>query len=176
MAVSTAHMCKPARRQPRLAALLLAAAAVAVAPSALAQIRMPFQGAAKKPVEMKPPGFTPAKRTPLVTRANEFDSSSWFESMFGAMKAEEPGAQTQQLDLQAAGKLLVAMGSVVGGAMLADGAGLIYAADVLDVMDAQALLSEGLADGAEVNMDENLVNLQLALQDGTQKVITLFTK
>lgn len=110
-----------------------------------------------------------------MSRANELDSPSWFEGLFGAMNAQ-PGAQSQELDLPAAGKLLVAMGSVVGGAMLADGAGLIYAADVLDVMDAQALLSEGVANGADVTMEDGLVNLQLALQDGTQKVITLFAK
>jgi len=173
MAISAASMCKPARRQPRLAALLLAAAAVAaLAPSACAQVK---PVAPKSAAHSTKPGFTPARRTPLVSRANELESPSWFEGLFGAMNAQ-PGAQSQELDLPAAGKLLVAMGSVVGGAMLADGAGLIYAADVLDVMDAQALLSEGVANGADVTMEDGLVNLQLALQDGTQKVITLFAK
>jgi len=186
MAVTVASACRttPAsmlrrqgRRQPCLAALFMAAAAIAaLGPPARAQVRSPWQGGmvAKKTV-MKPPNFTPARRTPQAMRTQE-DPAAWFDNIFGFAKAAEAEVQSQPIGLQSVAQLLMAMGSVVGAAALADGAGLIYVADVLDVLDAQAILSEGQAVGAEVNLDENLVNLQLALQDGTKRIITLFTK
>mmetsp|Transcript_63071 Transcript_63071/g.162381 ORF Transcript_63071/g.162381 Transcript_63071/m.162381 type:complete len:181 (+) Transcript_63071:58-600(+) len=83
--------------------------------------------------------------------------------------------EERELQTQDATKLLVALGSIVGAASLADSAGLVYVADLLDIMDAQALISDGLAEAASLGQDENLINLQLALQDGTEKIITLFS-
>jgi len=150
-----------------------------VAPRAPATLKIPPRG-------MKPPNFTPAKRTPqnlqqtiAPTAPAGPEAPAWFRTLFGDLSSKMPAPSetpSRELELGAATKLLMAMGSVVGAAQLADGAGLIYAADVLDVLDAQAIISEGQASAAEINLDDNLVNLRLWLQDGTDHIITLFTK
>lgn len=166
-------------RQPCLIALLAAAAFVAavVPGSAFSQAKP----AAKK--AMKPPSFTPAKRTPqalaeTLEPAKKTQEPDWFTNLFGMTQESDSKSDASSIELALgdATKVLMAMGSVVGAASLADSAGLIYAADVLDVLDAQALISEGQAEAASVNMDDNLVNLQLALQDGSRRIVTLFAK
>mmetsp|Transcript_87404 Transcript_87404/g.225126 ORF Transcript_87404/g.225126 Transcript_87404/m.225126 type:complete len:182 (-) Transcript_87404:261-806(-) len=172
--LSAASWRRRARTQPCLLAVLLASALVAAAVAPMcAQSRVPPRGT-------KPPNFTPAKRTQRLQQTfapTGPEAPAWLQSLFGDLSSKTPSeTPSQELALSAATKLLMAMGSVVGAVQLADGAGLIYAADVLDVLDAQAIISEGQASLAEINLDDNLVNLRLWLQDGTDHIITLFTK
>lgn len=66
------------------------------------------------------------------------------------------------------------LGSIVAAVSYADSVGVIWVADMLEVFDAQALIADGQAAAASVTQDEDLIQMQLSLQDGTQRIINLF--
>lgn len=91
--------------------------------------------------------------------------------------ADRPGSSTTKfLDLSTTSQMLLAVGSVVGAVSFADSLGLLYVADVVEVLDAQALISEGQAAAASVMESDNFIQLQLSLKDGTQHFVDLFIK
>lgn len=102
----------------------------------------------------------------------------WIASLFGtnlAGAAATAGERANyRLALPEASRLLTAVGPTVDGATMSSSAGLAGAADVIDLMDAQELIREGQAATAALMLNDGLVQLQLALQDGNERIITLF--
>eukprot|EP00425_Heterocapsa_triquetra_P026293 CAMPEP_0195108308 /NCGR_PEP_ID=MMETSP0448-20130528/84638_1 /TAXON_ID=66468 /ORGANISM="Heterocapsa triquestra, Strain CCMP 448" /LENGTH=182 /DNA_ID=CAMNT_0040144829 /DNA_START=39 /DNA_END=587 /DNA_ORIENTATION=+ len=173
------------RRQLRLGAtlLLVSAAALALAPAAMAYRPGPQPRAyphrrpalrTQRSIEEKrtPQAAMWQASAPAVSPALVAD---WIGSLLPRSSAKSK-APVQQLAVQEAGKLLMAVGSAVGAAGLsADVGGLTYVADTIDVLDAQALITEGQAAAASLWQDQGLINLKLALQDGTERIITLLS-
>lgn len=94
---------------------------------------------------------------------------AWVSGLFrGAVSA-------RRLAMPEATRLLMAIGPIMGMAGTATEApGLAGVADVVDVLDAQEIIREGQAATAALLQNEDLIELQLALNDGSERVITLF--
>lgn len=94
---------------------------------------------------------------------------AWVSGLF------KGAVSTQRLAMPEATRLLMAIGPIMGMAgFAAEAPGLAGAADVVDVLDAQELIREGQAATAALLQNEDLIELQLALNDGSERVITLF--
>eukprot|EP00440_Ansanella_granifera_P059110 gb/GFBE01064071.1/.p1 GENE.gb/GFBE01064071.1/~~gb/GFBE01064071.1/.p1 ORF type:complete len:182 (+),score=53.78 gb/GFBE01064071.1/:1-546(+) len=93
----------------------------------------------------------------------------WVSGLF-----DGSAVSSQRLALPEATRLLMAIGPIMGMAAEADAAGLASVADVIEVLDAQELIREGQAATASLMQNNNLIELQLALEDGTERIITLF--
>eukprot|EP00439_Symbiodinium_sp_Y106_P070465 s2092_g12.t1 len=108
-------------------------------------------------------------RVPVAANLQKV-AAEWVNGLF------EDGSSRQHLALQEAARLLMTIAPIVS---LADQsgdsvAGLSSIADALDVLDAQELIREGQAAAASLQLDRDLIQLQLALDDGSEKVIDLF--
>lgn len=79
-----------------------------------------------------------------------------------------------ELAVDEAGKLLTAVAPVLGAVTIADAVGLIYVADLADILDAQMLINSGRAAAAALAQDDGLISLQILLTDGSDLIISLF--
>ncbi|CAJ1403918.1 unnamed protein product [Effrenium voratum] len=136
-------------RRWRLAALL-AAVVAATAPLGYAVAGRPSSKA----------------RSPTATAAMPEATLDWVSCLF------QDGRPKQRVALQEAARLLMTIGPIVS--MAGDYDGLSSIADAIDVLDAQELIREGQAAAASLQLDDDLIQLQLALEDGSEKVIDLF--
>jgi hypothetical protein len=94
---------------------------------------------------------------------------AWVSGLF------KGAVSTQRLAMPEATRLLMAIGPIMSMAgTAAEAPGLASVADVVDVLDAQEIIREGQAATAALLQNEDLIELQLALNDGTERVITLF--
>lgn len=95
----------------------------------------------------------------------------WVQGLFSSA----PDASSQRLALPEASRLLMAVGPIMGAATLVDsGVSFAGVADIIDILDAQELIREGEAALATLVQNDNFIELKLALEDGTDKIITLF--
>jgi|Transcript_70249 hypothetical protein len=175
-------------RLPKVCALLVAAAAALVLRPAVAQVRaaprgpgrayphrrVPFRTANIERENRKTPAAAAMGASMPAVSADVV--SDWVGGLLQQTSTRAHRKPVQNLAVQEAAKLLVAVGSVVRGAAGAsDISGYTYVADAFDMMDAQAIIAEGQATTASLWLDEGLVNLKLALQDGTEHIITLLS-
>jgi hypothetical protein len=185
-------MTRVAGRQARssarkVCALLVAAAAALVLRPAVAQVRPAPRGPGRAYPHRReafrtarigqnrkiPEAAAMGASTPAVSPDVVSD---WVGSLLQQTTTQAHRKPVQHLAVPEAAKLLVALGSVVGSAAgAADVSGYTYVADAFDMMDAQAIIAEGQADSASLWLDEGLVNLKLALQDGSEHIVTLLS-
>jgi len=126
--------------------------------------------AQKKPDEGKESAWSKWTQPPGSSKKPETSGNvvEWVQSIFAG------GEASQRLALPEASKLLLAVVPAMGVATLGDSMGLVGVADVFDLMDATELIREGEAATASILQNDDLIQLQMNLQDGSARLITLF--
>jgi len=79
-----------------------------------------------------------------------------------------------ELAVEEAGKLLMTVAPIMGAVTLADSLGLIYVADLSDILEGQMLINSGKAASAALAQEGGRINLQLLLRDGSARMVELF--
>mmetsp|Transcript_45110 Transcript_45110/g.104521 ORF Transcript_45110/g.104521 Transcript_45110/m.104521 type:complete len:214 (-) Transcript_45110:106-747(-) len=124
-----------------------------------------------------PPGMGPVvmrSTSPGVSKQVEQWVRSLIDSMpKDALTSGRVGA-FYELAVEEAGRVLMAVAPVMGAVTLADSLGLIYVADVADILDAQYLINSGQAATATLAQAGGRINLQLLMRDGSDFIIELF--
>ncbi|CAE8585804.1 unnamed protein product [Polarella glacialis] len=171
--------CGARRSCKALAALVIVtilgatAALIDFATAQRAAFTMPDLGTRLRPLSLSRGQGTRAASqcaaTPRKKGSTDVDKN-WFLDSAGG---RETGTQ-KDLKLTDATRVLMALGSVVASVGLADSLGIVYVADVFEVLDAQALITQGQAAAASIVQEGDLTQMQLLLRDGTERMIRLF--
>lgn len=173
------HKLRRTRRPSSFLATLVAVAVAAIASPKLGGILAflaPVGGGLRRSCVQ---GSLRGDRAPRAARCCERrvfprdNDAKTFSRLSFADRFKGSGVQ-KDLDLSVASKVLMGLGSIVAAVSYADSVGVIWVADMLEVFDAQALIADGQAAAASVTQDEDLIQMQLSLQDGTQRIINLF--
>jgi len=123
------------------------------------------------------PGMTPVvmrSTSPGVSKQVEHWVRTLIDSMpKDALNSGRVGA-FYELAVEEAGRLLMAVAPVMGAVTLADSLGLIYVADMSDILSAQSMINSGQAATATLAQAGGRINLQLLMRDGSDFMIELF--
>mmetsp|Transcript_147 Transcript_147/g.222 ORF Transcript_147/g.222 Transcript_147/m.222 type:complete len:225 (+) Transcript_147:102-776(+) len=129
------------------------------------------------------PRSTP-KSSPVVMRGTSpgvpKQVEMWVRDLIDSMPKDALKTQSNnvgafyELAVEEAGKLLMTVAPIMGAVTLADSLGLIYVADLSDILEGQMLINSGKAASAALAQEGGRINLQLLLRDGSARMVELF--